>query len=66
MVAIVDMRLAWLYHLWHVYLYDGTNRSHVSYQFSGRRSVVFRHLGFAVARIQQSCYGMCTYCADIL
>ena len=52
MVAIVDMRLAWLYHLWHVHLYDGTNRSHVSYQFSGRRSVVFRHLGLAVACVQ--------------
>ena len=65
-MAIVDMCLAWLYHLWHVHLYDRTNRSHVSYQLSGCRSVVFRYLGFAVACVQQSCYGMCMSCADIL
>lgn len=57
LVAVVDLCLGWILHLWLFYLRDRSNRRQVSHLVSCRVESVLRHLGFPVACFQSSGHG---------
>lgn len=58
MVAIMALRLDWIHHIRHVHLHDRSDRRYLPYQLSRCRSSILWYLGFALARLQPSCYGL--------
>jgi hypothetical protein len=66
LVAIMALCMDWVFNCRCLHLPDWSDRRNLSYLFPGCRPILVWHLGFALARLQQSCYGLYLVCIDHL
>jgi hypothetical protein len=59
LVAVVDMRMAWLYHRRLLHLHDWKNWGNVPHRVSSGLQIIIWYLGSTMASFQPCCHGLC-------